>query len=143
MEQDERGLFDAKRSRVTHGAIIRANVPQEARREATDAEETCEKYAAILPERVLQENNSNLFFSCINDGDELLLLPKSGSDYVAVDVGDLHAIRITRYQCNCSGDCRADVDDARADRDHPVNRALSSAEPVSQYCCRVAAPASR
>lgn len=107
------------------------------------AQDTCEKYAAVLPERVLRENNSNLFFSCINDGDELLP-PKSRNDYAAVDVGDLHVIRIARYQCNCSGDCHADEDGTRVDREHPVNRTLSAtAEPVLQNCCRVAAPESR
>lgn len=124
-------------------AIIRANLSQEAQQEVADAEKTCGKYAAVLPERVLRENNSNLFFSCINEGDELLL-SMSGNDYAAVDVGDLHVIRIARYQCNCSGDCHAEEDGIRIDRDHPVNRTLSrTTEPVLRYCCWLAAPESR
>lgn len=67
-----------------------------------DAEETAERFASILPERVLRENNSNLFFSSINNGDELLQLTTSGDYYAAADVGDLHVIRIARPQCNCN-----------------------------------------
>lgn len=59
------------------------------------------RYAAILPEQVLKENNTNLFFSSINDGDELLQL-RSENYYAPVDVGDLHVIRIARFQCNCT-----------------------------------------
>lgn len=81
-----------------------------------DAEEAREGYAAILPERILQEGNVNLFFSCVNKGDELLQL--KGADYYApADIGDLHVIRIARYQCNCSGACHMDEDGIRADRD--------------------------
>ncbi|XP_011704704.1 PREDICTED: glycerate kinase-like isoform X2 [Wasmannia auropunctata] len=72
-----------------------------ARQAVKDAEETMIRYAAILPERVLKENNTNLFFSSINDGDELLQL-RSENYYTLVDVGDLHIIRIARFQCNCT-----------------------------------------
>ncbi|XP_011878395.1 PREDICTED: glycerate kinase-like [Vollenhovia emeryi] len=73
----------------------------EARQAAEDAEETMKRYAAILPEQVLKGNNTNLFFSSINDGDELLQL-RSKNYYALVDVGDLHVIRIARFQCNCT-----------------------------------------
>jgi len=66
-----------------------------------DAEETMKRYAAILPEQVLKENNMNLFFSSINDGDELLHL-RNKNYYTLVNVGDLHVIRIARFQCNCT-----------------------------------------
>lgn len=72
---------------------------QKARQAAEDAEETMKRHAAILPEQVLKENNTNLFFSSINDGDELLQL-RSENYYALVDVGDLHVIRIARFQCN-------------------------------------------
>lgn len=57
------------------------------------------RYAAILPEQALKENNTNLFFSSINDGDELLQL-RSENYYTLMDIGDLHVIRIVRFQCN-------------------------------------------
>ncbi|GAB1862283.1 Glycerate kinase [Camponotus japonicus] len=113
-----------------------------ARQTMKDAEEMRERYAAILPERVLRENNTNLFFSSINNGDELLQL-KRENYYMLADVGDLHVIHITRFQCNCSGTCHVDEDRIYADRDYPVNRMLSATVvPVLQYCCRVAAPKS-
>ncbi|EZA52939.1 Glycerate kinase, partial [Ooceraea biroi] len=88
----------------------------EAGRAVRDTEEMRERYATVLPERILQENNANLFFSCVNKGDELLQL--KGADYYALaDIGDLHVIRIARYQCNCSGACHVDEDGIRADRD--------------------------
>lgn len=74
------------------------------------------RYAAILPERVLKENNTNLFFSSINNGDELLQL-RSENYYTLMDVGDLHVIRIVRFQCNCTGTCHGDEDRIYADRD--------------------------
>ncbi|KYN07914.1 hypothetical protein ALC62_01096, partial [Cyphomyrmex costatus] len=41
---------------------------------AEDAKETMKRYVAILSEQVLKKNNMNLFFSSINDSDELLQL---------------------------------------------------------------------
>lgn len=115
---------------------------QEARQAMKDAEEVKKKYAAILPEQVLRENNANLFFSSINNGDELLQLNRENY-YTLADVGDLHVIRIARFQCNCSDTCHVDEDRIYADRDYPVNRMLSgTVVPVLQYCCRIAAPKS-
>lgn len=115
---------------------------QKARQTMKDAEEMKKRCAAILPERVLRENNTNLFFSSINNGDELLQL-KRENYYMLADVGDLHVIHIARFQCNCSGTCHVDEDRIYADRDYPVNRMLSATVvPVLQYCCRVAAPKS-
>lgn len=102
---------------IGNGEMIGANLLfQEAARAVRDAEEARDKFAAVLPERILQENNANLFFSCINEGEELLQL-KNSDYYAQADVGDLHVIRITRYQCNCSGACHINEDGIRADRD--------------------------
>jgi hypothetical protein len=80
---------------------------QEAEEVIKDTEEKKERYATILPERVLQENNTNLFFSRINEGDELLQL-ENMDHYTLADVGDLHVIRIAPYQCGCSSTCYED-----------------------------------
>jgi len=72
-----------------------------------DTEEKRERYATILPERVLQENNTNLFFSRINEGEDLLQLENTDY-YTLADVGDLHVIRIAPYQCGCSSTCHED-----------------------------------
>lgn len=115
---------------------------QKARQAAEDAKETMERYAAILSERVLKENNTNLFFSSINNGDELLQL-RSENYYTLMDVGDLHVIRIARFQCNCTDTCRIHGDEDRiyANRDWPVNHMLSATVvPVLQYCCRIEEP---
>lgn len=98
---------------------------QEALQALKDAEEMKEKYAMILPERVLRENNTNLFFSSINNGDELLQL-KNESYYMLADVGDLHIIQIVRFQCNCSETCHGDEDRLCAHENCTVNT-ISSA----------------
>ncbi|XP_070519944.1 glycerate kinase, partial [Cardiocondyla obscurior] len=71
-----------------------------ARQAAKDAEEIAKEHAAVLPEHVLERNNTNLFFSSVNNGDDLLQL-RSENYYALVNVGDLHVIRIVRFQCNC------------------------------------------
>ncbi|XP_050463446.1 glycerate kinase-like [Cataglyphis hispanica] len=114
----------------------------EALQAMKDAEKVKEKYAAVLPEQVLRKNNVNLFFSSINNGDELLQLNRENY-YTLADVGDLHVIHIARFQCNCSDTCHVDEDRIYADRNYPVNRMLSgTVVPVLQYCCRIAAPKS-
>lgn len=161
-EKRKRGIFNAKHfakynakynkssnlyycdTLSIRGAVIRPNLSlQEAHQTAKDAEETVERHAAILPERVLKENNTNLFFSSINNGDELLLL-KRENYYTLANVGDLHVIRIARFQCNCSSACHRDEERICADRDYPVNRTLSATVvPMLQYCCRLETPESR
>ncbi|XP_020278709.1 glycerate kinase-like [Pseudomyrmex gracilis] len=110
-----------------------------ARRATKDAAELRERHAAVLPERILKENNANLFFSSINNGDELLRL-KCENCYAHVDVGDLHVIRIARHRCYCS--CHEDKIDPI--ETGPVKRALSvTIVPVLQCCCRDAASKTR
>lgn len=95
------------------------------------------KYAAILPGRVLAENNTNLFFLSINDEDELLEL-KTGNYYTFTNVGDLHIIRIARFQCICDGVCHGHQEKVCADMECPVYQSLSAeAHSKFQYCCRL------
>jgi len=95
--------------------VLLANFPlQEVEEVIKSTEEKTERYAMILPERILQENNTNLFFSRINEGDELLQL-ENMDYYTLADVGDLHVIRISPYQCGCTGTCHEDG--MHADRD--------------------------
>ena len=61
-------------------------------------------HEAILPDRVLREGNTNFLFLNVNDGDDLLELGNSSS-YTFTNIGDLHIIRIVRYQCSCDGLC--------------------------------------
>lgn len=97
------------------------------------------KYVDILPERVLTENNTNLLFSSINDEDELLEL-KTGNYYTFTNVGDLHVIRIVRFQCNCDGVCHGHQEKVCADLECPVYQSLSAeAHSKFQYCCRIGA----
>ncbi|XP_033214787.1 glycerate kinase-like isoform X2 [Belonocnema kinseyi] len=62
------------------------------------------KLLAILPDKVLRNNNANFFFLNIN-GDEELLELGDGSGNTSTNVEDLHIIRIVRFQCNCDGSC--------------------------------------
>ncbi|XP_076237872.1 glycerate kinase [Calliopsis andreniformis] len=109
----------------------------DARKLMNDLQAIRNRHAAILPGRVLTQNNTNLFFLSINDEDELLEL-KSGNYYTFTNVGDLHVIRIVRYQCNCDGLCHGHGEKICSDRECPVNRTLSSENGNGeQYCCRV------
>ncbi|XP_017759604.1 PREDICTED: glycerate kinase-like [Eufriesea mexicana] len=94
------------------------------------------KYAKILPGRVLKQNDTNSLFLSINDEDELLQL-KTGNYYTFTNVGDLHIIRIVRFQCNCDSVCHGHEDKMCTDIECPVYQSLS-AEALSkfQYCCR-------
>ncbi|KAG7211729.1 hypothetical protein KM043_010975 [Ampulex compressa] len=106
-----------------------------AQKKAKELEIVKEKYAAVLPRRVLKENNTNLLFISVNDGDELLEL-KEGNYYTFTNVGDLHAIRIVRFQCNCDSTCQGNEDRIRVNKEGSVDRALSTeARPKLQYCC--------
>lgn len=95
------------------------------------------KYASILPGRVLKENDTNLLFMNINDEDELFYL-KTGNYYTFTNVGDLHIIRIVRFQCNCVSVCHGNEDRMCTDHECPVYRSLSKEELSKlQYCCRL------
>lgn len=94
------------------------------------------KHAAILPGRVLRDNDTNLLFLSINDEDELFEL-ESGNYYTFTNVGDLHVIRIVRFQCNCDGSCHGHGEKICSDRQCPVNRTMSYEDQTEQYCCRV------
>ncbi|XP_017792097.1 PREDICTED: glycerate kinase-like [Habropoda laboriosa] len=77
----------------------------DAQKEMQELELIRNKYADILPNRVLTENNTNLLFLNINDEDELLEL-KSGNYYTFTNVGDLHIIRRTVVEPNSQYCCR-------------------------------------
>ena len=62
------------------------------------------KLAEILPDQVLRNKNTNLFFRSINEGEELLELG-DGTGNTFTNIRDLHIIRIVRFQCNCDGSC--------------------------------------
>lgn len=95
------------------------------------------KYAEILPERVLTQNNTNLLFLSINDEDELLTL-RSGNYYTFTNVGDLHIIRIVRFQCNCDSTCHGNKEKVCIDQDCTVYQMLTPEETLKvQYCCRL------
>ncbi|KAF3430632.1 hypothetical protein E2986_02457 [Frieseomelitta varia] len=111
----------------------------DAYREMQELESIRNKYVDILPERVLTENNTNLLFSSINDEDELLEL-KTGNYYTFTNVGDLHVIRIVRFQCNCDGVCHGHQEKVCTDLECPVYQSLSAeAHSKCQYCCRIGA----
>ncbi|XP_033202006.1 glycerate kinase [Bombus vancouverensis nearcticus] len=109
----------------------------EAQKEMLELKGVRNKYAAILPGRVLAENNTNLFFLNINGEDELLEL-KTGNYYTFTNVGDLHIIRIARFQCICDGVCHGHQEKVCADMECPVYQSLSAeAHSKFQYCCRL------
>lgn len=62
------------------------------------------KVKNILPHEILSRNNTNFFFNNINDGEEFLKIVND-TNYKFTNVGDLHLIRIVRYQCKCDGSC--------------------------------------
>ncbi|XP_066591895.1 glycerate kinase-like [Prorops nasuta] len=98
---------------------------RKARIESLDLGLQRNKYAGILPDKVLRENNTNIMFQAINYGDELFEL-KSGNYFTYSDVGDLHLIRIVRYQCFCDSNCGGY---AAADKTE------SNKQPAIEQCC--------
>ncbi|CAK9797687.1 Glycerate kinase [Anthophora plagiata] len=106
----------------------------DARKEMEDLEVIRNKHADILPNRVLTANNTNLLFLSVNDEDDLLEL-KSGNYYTFTNVGDLHVIRIVRFNCNCDGICHKNEEKVCTDTECFIDRTI--AEPNEQYCCRL------
>ncbi|XP_053996960.1 glycerate kinase-like [Hylaeus anthracinus] len=110
---------------------------QRAYKEMKELEVIKNKYAAIIPNTVLAENNTNLMFLSINDQDELLEL-KTGNYYTFTNVGDLHVIRIVRFQCNCDGICHGNKETICLDEECPVNLTSDVEERSKiQYCCHM------
>ncbi|XP_076621622.1 glycerate kinase [Colletes latitarsis] len=112
---------------------------QRAREEMVELEIMKNRYASIIPSTVLEKNNTNLMFRSINDEDELLEL-KTGNYYTFTNVGDLHVIRIVRFQCICDSICHGHKDTICYDKECPVNL-TSDVEKRSklQYCCHMGA----
>ncbi|XP_076659706.1 glycerate kinase [Halictus rubicundus] len=109
---------------------------QRAHKEMTDLKATKDQFAAIMPERVLTVNDTNVMFLSINDEDELLLL-RTGNYYTFTDVGDLHVIRIVRYQCYCDGICHGKEDRICLDKECPTNLSLHPDDRTKlQHCCQ-------
>ncbi|XP_031843416.1 glycerate kinase [Nomia melanderi] len=110
---------------------------QRAYKDVMDAQAQKDKYSAVIPNTVLANNNTNLMFLSINNEDELFQL-KTGNYYTFTNVGDLHIIRIVRFQCNCDGVCHEQKDKICVDRECPVNvTLLPEARMKLQYCCQV------
>ncbi|XP_076388456.1 glycerate kinase isoform X2 [Megachile rotundata] len=98
-----------------------------------------DKHAAIFPHKVLAKNNTHLLFLSVNDQDELLEL-KSGNYYTFTNVGDLHVIRIVRFQCNCDSTCHGQEDKICSDVECPIKQTLSAeTKSKMQYCCQLGA----
>ncbi|XP_026668471.1 glycerate kinase-like [Ceratina calcarata] len=95
------------------------------------------RHRDILPGNVLKKNDTNLLFLNINDEDELFEL-KTGNYYTFTDVGDLHVIRIVRFQCNCDSTCHGKEEKVCTDAECLVYQSLP-AEVLGkmQYCCRL------
>ncbi|XP_076299631.1 glycerate kinase [Lasioglossum baleicum] len=108
---------------------------ERAHREMVELKFTKDQFAAIMPGRVLAHNDTNIMFLSINDEDELLLL-RTGNYYTFTDVGDLHVIRIVRYQCYCNGVCHGPEDKLCYDKECPVNISVPDRSKL-QYCCQV------
>ncbi|XP_033321336.1 glycerate kinase [Megalopta genalis] len=110
---------------------------ERAHREMADLKVVKDQFESIMPARVLAQNNTNTMFLSINDEDELLLL-KTGNYYTFTNVGDLHIIRIVRFQCNCNGVCHGPEDRICLDEECPVNLAMTPGERTkTQYCCQL------
>ncbi|XP_076765865.1 glycerate kinase [Xylocopa sonorina] len=108
----------------------------DARKEMEELKIIKKKHADILPGRVLTENDTNVLFLNINDEDELLEL-KSGNYYTFTNVGDLHVIRIVRFQCNCDSVCHGQEEKICTDEECLVYQSLSAEALLKyQYCCR-------
>lgn len=101
-----------------------------------DLELIRDKHAAIFPHQVLARNDTNLLFLSVNDEDDLVEL-QTGNYYTFTNVGDLHIIRIVRFQCNCDSVCHGHAERICTDNECPVTQTLS-AETKSklQSCCR-------
>lgn len=109
----------------------------EAQIKMKELEITKNRYADILPGRALANNNTNLLFLSINDEDELFEL-KTGNYYTFTNVGDLHIIRIVRFQCNCDSICHGHVEKVCTDSECLVFQTLSAETRAKfQYCCRL------
>ncbi|KZC09400.1 PREDICTED: glycerate kinase-like [Dufourea novaeangliae] len=102
-----------------------------------DHEATRNKFKDIIPKHSLEKNDTNTMFISINDEDELLEL-KTGNYYTFTDVGDLHIIRIVKFQCNCDGICHGHIERTCIDKECPVNVTMSAETNLkSQYCCQM------
>lgn len=111
---------------------------QDARGKVNDLDKVRKMYAAILPDNVLNEHNTNLLLRSVNDGDELLEL-KSGNYFNFTNVGDVYVIRIVRFQCNCDGLCH--MEKLCDDKECPVNRTESSNDEISlPFCGKIGGP---
>ncbi|KAI4481047.1 hypothetical protein M0804_009673 [Polistes exclamans] len=108
-----------------------------------DLDKLRKAYAAILPDKVLSENNSNLLLQSVNDGDELFEL-KTGNDYTFTNVGNVYVIRIVRFQCNCDGRCHMTKNKSCKDEKCPVNRTklidVDVEIPLQQLCGKIGRP---
>ncbi|XP_034187495.2 glycerate kinase isoform X1 [Osmia lignaria lignaria] len=109
----------------------------DAFKEFNDVELIKEKHAAIFPHKVLARNDTNLMFSSINDEDDLVEL-ESGNYYTFTNVGDLHIIRIARFQCNCDSVCHGHGERICTDNECPITQTLlTETKSKFQSCCRV------
>lgn len=109
---------------------------QDARGKVNDLKKIKKMYASILPDTVLNEHNTNLLLQAVNDGDELFEL-KTGNYYTFTNVGDIYAIRIVRFQCNCDGLCHKDI--LCDDKECPVNLTSSNSE-MKPFCGKIGEP---
>ncbi|KAF7386179.1 hypothetical protein HZH68_013311 [Vespula germanica] len=122
--------FDLVERRATDEEIL------DARGKVNDLKKIKKTYASILPDTVLNEHNTNLLLQAVNDGDELFEL-KTGNYYTFTNVGDIYAIRIVRFQCNCDGLCHKDI--LCDDKECPVNLTSSNSE-MKPFCGKIGEP---
>ncbi|KAL2751139.1 glycerate kinase-like [Vespula maculifrons] len=122
--------FDLVERRATDEEIL------DARGKVNDLKKIKKMYASILPDTVLNEHNTNLLLQAVNDGDELFEL-KTGNYYTFTNVGDIYAIRIVRFQCNCDGLCHKDI--LCDDKECPVNLTSSNSE-MKPFCGKIGEP---
>ncbi|XP_024945238.1 glycerate kinase isoform X3 [Cephus cinctus] len=117
---------------------------KEAVKICTDLKIEMDKLSVIMPDRVLMKHNVNSMYLNINDGDELLELG-TGTGYTYTNVGDLHIIRIVRFQCNCDGSCveqggLQNQTDICTDNECSVNPRRPVDQPKPHCCMRITKP---
>ncbi|KAL2711787.1 glycerate kinase-like [Vespula squamosa] len=104
----------------------------DARGKVNDIAKIRKTYTTILPDTVLNEHNTNLLMQSVNHGDELFEL-KTGNYYSFTNVGDVYAIRIVRFQCNCDGLCQTNK--LCDDEECSINRTSSIDKEISSPFC--------